>query len=247
MPKTLICVGTMILVLGVAAAGAETSRAAGPLVRLELLGSGAYLSNPSTKVQFESCLQYDSSATGSGFYFNFTGSTRFDHEICYRLQNGVFASGTMGTCEPYSIQTSLNNDTTFQLQATLPSGTAVTVTIPSNVTFTATALPLCESGAIDVFPVGGGGGTFTLSNATTGAVIYTGTITSIKCSQPLAGTHCSCPNIFMVMPSPQGVAYDASPLVYAASQAYPVYACPPRQGCCLTRLFARRSRCNSCW
>jgi hypothetical protein len=27
----------------------------------------------------------------------------------------------------------------------------------------------------------------------------------------------------------------------------PVYACPPRQACFLTRLFARRSRRSSCW
>jgi hypothetical protein len=70
-----------------------------------------------------------------------------------------------------------------------------------------------------------------------GAITYSGTISTF--------TGCSGPSMPMVAPS-----YPAPCNTYTCTYAVPCpvyYACPPRQACFLTRLFARRSVRCSCW
>lgn len=235
MPTAFIRLLATALALGVATDAAQPALAAGPMVRLVFSGT-----NTSGQA-FVGCLQYDSSLTKTGpYYFDFTG-IGLNHEICYQTSTGLQGAGDMGNCEPFYIHTSLNSDKTFQLTATQPKTVTVTITIPasSGVTFGPNTLPVCKSGGPDPFSTSSG--TFTLANATTGTVLFTGTIASVTCSQPAVGSDCTCPPIAVV----QG------PPVYFASYSTPapstVYACPPRRGCCLTRLFARVCHRNGCW
>jgi hypothetical protein len=195
----------------------EPSSEAGTLVHVSFSGSG-----------FSGWFQYDQSQphkVGSPGLFVFPGSG-LDHEIDYQIGAGtVFGNGT--GCEPYTITTSGNSGKTFQLKATAPSGTTVTITLPTSVTLSQTSLPLCAK-----FPASPlAGSTFALSGGTT----YTGTITALSCTQP---------------PAPAPAPLPAPPVAYfivAPAPVCPVYVCQPRTACCLSRLFSRCSIRARCW
>jgi hypothetical protein len=235
MTTALIRFGQTLLLSGLMFAAVQPASAAGTFVQIAFYGSN-----------FSGCLQYDQSQPkASPHFFNFTGSG-LNHEICYQVNLGAPVKRTAGGCEPYTIHTSANSDKTFQLQATAPATTSVFVTIPGNITFDANSLPLCMSGATPMFQ---NAGTFTLANSTTGLVTFTGTILSVTCKQSTTVMDCPCPPPPIGIPAPTAPAPTAPAASFVTTYAAPppVYACEPRPACCLTRLFARRSRCHGCW
>lgn len=181
--------------------------------------------SPSTGT-FTGAFAYDENDPAtSNFLFKFSGN-KFPHAVVYTLipptgSGTVTHNGSNSGCEPFKITTSAN---TFTLTATLPlaPATTVTITIPLVGTIQPTTLPGCSA-----FPPSAPYGTFALSGGTT----YTGKITAItSCKETVAAVQ------------PAVVYY-----VYACPAPAPVYACQPRQSCCLSRLFARRCQRNSCW
>ena len=87
-------------------------------------------------------------------------------------------------------------------------------------------LPTCSS-----FPASGG--TFVLKQS--GAIVYSGNITAVSCTQ-----------VGMYVPTP-APAYSPVPCVAVPCQpACPMVACSPRPGC-FARLFARSGRRVRCW
>jgi hypothetical protein len=242
MRKTLIRVLTTILVSALVVGATETATAAGPLVRLTFSGTGTQTGVLGT-VKFSGCVQYDSSLTKtSASYFDFTGSA-LNHEVCYWTSGGLSGNAIQPHCDPYWIHTSANSGKTFQLQGTTgttPNTVTVTVTIPAatGVTFNPAKLPTCPLSGPGPFSTNSG--LFTLTNASGTSVIFSGTIQSVVCSQPAVGSDCSCAQMDTTAP-PILVA------TYAPMDSYPVYACPPRQSCCVTRLFSRLFHRDRCW
>jgi hypothetical protein len=243
MSKTLTRIATTILVLAVVVGASGAAIAAGPLVRITFSGTGTQTGVPGIQT-FSGSVQYDSSRTitpPATHYFDFTGNG-LDHEVCYETSGGVAGSGIPPVpCDPYYIHTSTNANKLFELHATAPNTVTVLFSIPAaaGTTFSPTALPKCPPGGADPFSTNSG--SFILADATTGAVLFTGTINSASCSQPALGSHCSC-NATPGAGFPT-VAYAAS----APMQSCQVYACPPRRSGCLTGLFARICQRNRCW
>jgi hypothetical protein len=223
MRRSMIRLLPAFLLSGLMIAAVEPASEAGTLVRVSFSGNG-----------FSGWFQYDQSKpmTHPG-QFVFTGSG-LDHEIDYNI-GGVTVYGNQGNCEPYTITTSGNSRKIFQLVATAPAGTTVTVTLPTSVTLSLTSLPFCAD-----FPSSPlAGSTFALSGGTT----YTGTITALSCTEPAA--------LFASPQSAPPVAYFSAPpvayfIVYPAP-APPVYVCQPGPACCLSRLFSRCSVRARCW
>ena len=240
MMNTLIRLVTMILVSGGVLASAQPANAQSTLVRLVFNGTGAPPGGPSQA--FNGCVQYDSSLKGSAFYFDFTGNTSKNHEICYQTAGGLQGQGNMQQCEPYYIHTSMNQDKTFEVQATQPNTVTVTVTIPKATAgpFSPIALPSFKAGSPDPFSTNSG--TFTLSDASDGTVLFTGTISTVDCSNPAVGSDCTCPTFGTPAPAPPSPVYG-----YSAPGPYPVYACPPRRTSCVGGLFTRLFHRNRCW
>jgi hypothetical protein len=209
-----------IVVTGIAiAAAAPSSSAAGPWLKISGAGTNA------TGTPFQFCFQYDvTQRNESAHAFAFSG-TVFLHEISYAIPGTQVNVQNTG-CEPYEITTNLNTNQSFQLITSGSSGFQAIITIPFTVPFTSlTALP---TGATSFQPTG----TFTLQNLSTGAIVFSGTITGgLTVSQSSTLSHCFEPPISMMAP--------AAPA--AIVPQCPEYACPPRQKCCfLTRLFSRR-------
>jgi hypothetical protein len=198
---------------------------------------------------FSGAFAYDQSDPKTvNFEFKFV-SSGFTHMVEYTTNLTGHKTGLNSTCEPFTITTSGSKVTVTATMAGTPA-TTVTIVLPVLVMLSGTSLPLCTIGdpAVSVFdnppqP----GSTFTLS----GGSSYTGTITSVSCSQTAGG------GVTGVgggggggMGSPQGSSPQAPAPYYGGPYPNPapgpVYACAPRQGCCLSRLFARRHR-NCCW
>jgi hypothetical protein len=160
--------------------------------------------------------------------------TTVPHELHYQVGTGMQHDGVGPGCVPFTITTSGNNYHTFTLVATLPSGTTVTIVLPTyaNVMLSPTSLPFCMSGGYNVFPNPPlAGSTFTLS----GGSSYSGTITAVSCSQLAAAP------VFVECP-------PAPCLVYACMPSTcPVYVCQPRRACFLSGLFAGRGHRSRCW
>lgn len=228
-----------LLIASVLLAIPGTSCVAGTKVQVQFAGSGQ---GQFAGIGFSGCFQYDQSQpneVGKPHHFVFTGPT-FDHEICYDVATTPPASGQNVNCEPFSIDTSGNGNTTFQLQATLPSTTTVMIIFNTAVTFTAGHLPLCQSGSTSVFPQSG---TFTLINAN--VTKFSGQITWTTCAEPTGTVHCVCnpPPAAQPAAAPMMQSYV---YVYSAPLASPVNICRPQPACCLSRLFSRcfvRARC----
>jgi hypothetical protein len=204
---------TIVLIVAVNQAHGEA------LVTINFKGAG-----------FSGSVAYDDSQggvqQGSNFVFKFENEG-VTHALVYNIGAGT-SSGINPFCEPFTITTS---GTTFTVTAKVPQSpaTAVTVVLHTNVSVSSTVLPDCEAGSTPVFQQTG---TFKLANYTTGAVSFSGNITSTSCSQRSVA----------VQPLS-----DPCEVYYTYAAPCPVYACPPRQGCCLTRLFARRLHRNCCW
>jgi hypothetical protein len=240
MSKSLTHIATTILALAVLVGASGAASAAGPMVRITFSGSGTQTGVSGTQT-FSGTVQYDSSRTGSDYYFDFTGNA-LDHEICYKTSGTLQGSGIPPVpCDPYYIHTSSNGGKLFVLCGTAPNTVTAQVSIPaaSGTTFSPNALPKCLTGAADPFSTNSG--SFTLSNATTGAILFTGTITTAACSEPAVGSHCTCSNT---------EASATAVLVYhypAPTQSCQVDACLPRRSSCSTGLFARIFHRNRCW
>jgi hypothetical protein len=220
MRRSMIRLLPALLLSGLMIAAVEPTSEAGTLVHVSFSGNG-----------FSGWFQYDQSKPMTHLgQFVFTGSG-LDHEIDYQIGGGVPVYGNDGNCEPYTITTSGNSRTTFQLVATAPAGTTVTITLPTSVTLSLTSLPLCAE-----FPSSPlAGSTFALSGGTT----YTGTITALSCTQPPAPPPAAAPSPQSALP----VAY----FIVSPAPASPVYVCQPGSACCLSRLFSRWSVRARCW
>ncbi len=191
------------------------------LVTVEFKGTG-----------FSGSVVYDQSLSGvqqgANYVFSFQGASK-THALAYTGTAPGTSSGLNSTCEPFTIT---NSGTTFTVTARVPQQsppTAVTVVLHTNVSVSSTVLPLCDSGSTSVFQQTG---TFKLVNQSTGDTIFSGTISSTTCSSRAA----------LTLPI-QTPLYTAD--AYAAP--CPVYACPPRPACCLTRFFARLTHPRRCW
>ena len=134
MARTLFRVATMMFATALLLGSSHVARAQDPLVRLTFNGTGTQTGVSGT-IAFSGCVQYDSSLSPtSPSYFDFTGKTANDHEVCYELKGGQCASATTPPqCDPYYIHTSANGRQLFVVQATAPNKITTT---PATVTVT---------------------------------------------------------------------------------------------------------------
>lgn len=214
MTKSMFRLGYTLLISGIMVAATEPSSSAGTKIQVTFSGSG-----------FNGCFQYDQSQPKQAPHvFNFTGSG-LSHQICYQIGGGTSVCTSGSECEPFQINTSGNNNTTFQLQATLLGSTKVLIVLPSSVTFSAVSLPFCNVGTTPVFQ---NTGTFTVTNAKTGVTIFTGNITATNCTQSAGAINCPCPP--SNVPAPQAVVpYAPSKIAPAPPYAPSVVSmCAPR-------------------
>jgi hypothetical protein len=178
--------------------------------------------------------------SGHPRHFNFTGSSLV-HELQYQFSSGPCSSSTStppgpcygngNMCEPFTIDTA---PTSLTLRSVVPQGswsTNVTITIGTVMTINPGMLP----NSCNYFPqtCNPSCGTFVVS----GHITYSGTITSMTCTLETV--------VVPAPPCPPPCCVCTWPC--QAPAPCPVYACPPRPGCYLTRLFARRSCRNFCW
>ncbi len=220
-----ICLALLLSCVVVVATGRPA--AAGTLVTVNFAGtgSGAY-----TGQSLSGWFEYDQSLHGSSGVFSFPDS--LTHGISYSINGGSPLKATGHPSDPFTIWTNQGSNTTFTLQAVDPpaSGstakTTVTLVLPTNTVLSTSTLPLCS--AFLMTPPLPPNNSFKLT--VNGATTYSGTITSI--------TSCGQTGAPAVETPPQ--------IVYVTTATCPVYACPPRPDCCLTRLFSRcfvRARC----
>jgi hypothetical protein len=210
---------------GVLFGAAGPPAAAGTLVTVNFsgAGTGAY-----TGQSLSGWFQYDQSLHGTSGEFNFPDS--LTHGLSYSINGGSPITATQRPCDPFTIYTNQGSNKTFTLKAVDPpaSGstplTNVKLILPTNTVLSTITLPLCS--AFLMTPPLPGGNSFTLSGGTT----FTGVITAItSCSQTGAPA-----------------AVPAAQFIYVTVSC-PVYACPPRPACCLSRLFSRCSIRARCW
>jgi hypothetical protein len=186
-------------------------------------GSGSYNGTP-----FVGAFDYDPSLTSTNGQFQFQGSG-LNHGVVYKIAAGQTFSAQNSLCDPFTITTTGGNFTILAVDPKTPTLTNVTIVVPSS-GLSQTNLPGCS-----IFPATAPtGSTFTLT--VNGATTFSGTISTItSCTGP------AVPFPIATCPPP----YDTYTSAYTAP--CPQYACPPRQSCFLTRLFARRSCRSVCW
>jgi hypothetical protein len=205
---------------------------------IQLLYSGS----DSSGRTFNGCVQYDQSKPKDGTqFFKYLDAT-YHHEACY-ITSVAGLQGSGVEPEPFSINTSANNNKGLEV-ITLLGSNYIYVTFFTNVKFgPLSPLPYCQSGGSDVFQ---NAGTFLVTDSN-GGQLFSGTINSVQCSQPTV-TNPHCPTCTLSVPASDGPQQVVS-YTYAASAPYaPVnYAFAPRQSCCLTRLFSWNSCRNRCW
>jgi len=232
MTKSVFRIGYSLLIWGIMVAATEPSSVA-TTITVNFSGKNA------TGTTFNGWFQYDQSKSKTFLHvFDFQRPT-ITHEVWYQIdsQTPVFGSGT--NCEPFTIYTSVPNDSTFRLVTTATAQTMATIVLPSRVTFSAYFLPCCSVGTTPVFQ---NTGTFTLTDVPTGALIFTGSIEATSCTQSAGAISCPCPPSIVPAPTPVCYVYVCP----ASPPTYPVYALRPRVACCLTRLSSRcspRARC----
>ncbi len=162
--------GFLVLVIGLLTAVPGSASAAGLVVSVAFSGSG-----------FSGAFTYEQShqvsSTPGKFAFLDSPDT---HSIYYVIGTEVPVSASGTSCDPYTIYTSANTGSTFQVIATTPAGNTVTITInsmpapalnPRHLPY-ATAFPPQPTGTTATFVVTNG--------ATT---LYSGTITAIIASE----------------------------------------------------------------
>jgi len=199
--------------------------AAGSLVTVNFsgTGSGAY-----TGTTFTGAFSYDQSLKSTNGEFKFK-DTGLPHGVVYRIGLGTPQPAQNDQCDPFMITTTSGAFTLQAVDPKTPTLTYVRIVVPSS-GLSPTDLPGCS-----IFPsTAPAYSMFTLT--VSGMTTYSGTISSF--------TRCTGPAILLpapVCPAP----YYVYTCTYPTPS--PVYACPPRQACFLTRLFARRSHRSSCW
>ena len=243
MKRTLIHKAAIGVVASLLVTFGAQSASAGQIIQLLFSGQDA------AGKQFEGCVQYDQSKPRdmpSIFKFTGTGGT-FQHESCFVTATSLLGSGSGGFCDPFTIDTSVDNRTTLKVSAKLGALT-MSVFFKTNVTFSPVGqLPFCNTGGGS--PVFKNAGTFQLVNSG-GTTVFSGSITSVNCSQP-AGANVHCPPCSLgAATAPAPAPPPAAPLVVyldaSPQPCAPVYECAPRRGCCLSRLFSWGSCRNRC-
>jgi hypothetical protein len=215
---------SLLMIVLIAAANRP---AAGSIVTANFSGSG---SGGYSGMSFVGAFDYDQSLTSTNGVFNFQ-NTGFNHGVVYRIGTGTVQSAQNSQCDPFTITTTSGAFTLLAVDPKGPPATNVTIVVPSS-GLSLTHLPGCS-----IFPTTApANSTFTLR--VNGAITFSGTISSF--------TSCTGPTTPLPAPTAPAPCY-----VYTYTYTYPapcpVYACPPRQGCFLTRLFARRCHRSSCW
>jgi hypothetical protein len=230
MTKSRMVLWSQTLLLMVLTATANRP-AAGSVVTANFTGSGT---GAFAGTGFTGAFDYDQSRRSTNGVFNFAG-TGLNHGVVYRIGAGTNQSAQNSQCDPFTITTTGGAFTLLAVDPKGPPATNVKIVVPSS-GLSLTNLPGCS-----VFPITApAGSTFTLT--VNGATTFAGTISSF--------TSCTGPALVVTAPAPQAPDYDH---VYtdtypAPSPApCPVYTCPPRQACFLTRLFPRRSHRSCCW
>jgi len=208
------------------------------LILMAVAAEPAYATGPDIKVSFQGTsglngyFIYDSSLPGSGGSFSFTGLSTYVHATCFMFRPGTCPLYVDLNCEPFVINTSLGGGTVFQVLATGPKTTALTINLATTCQLNQSALPTCETACFVPNP-SAGASTFTMQPA--GGAANTYNITSVTCtvleSTAAVGTPVPC---YAVYGCP-------------APTPCPVYVCPPRPACCLSRLFSRCTFRARCW
>jgi hypothetical protein len=220
MTKTIIRLGSTVLLSILMIAATEPASVAGTKVQVSFSGTG-----------FSGYLEYDQSLLGTNGVFAFEGLD-LTHQICYVVGSPPCVLYKQKQCEPYTITTS--GTKLFQLNVTAPSGTPITIKLATNVQLSPTSLPLCMSGSTEVFVSSpqGSASTFAITHS---GVTTTYNITSVTCSQP--STPAPSPAPAPAPPNPPVLYF----VVYEYPVPCPVYVCQPQPACCLSRLFHRGS------
>src|SRR5271166_26324 len=249
MAKSMMGLWSRFLLTILLIVAANRADAPGATVTVNFSGTA---SGPSTGA-FSGTFSYDQSLVSPSPTFNFT--LPFTHAMECTVPTGKIRGNGL-SCEPFTITITTSNNT-FNLVSTVSGSrgspsTTVTIVVP-NVATPDSSLPDCS-----FFPSSPTDSTFTLS----GGFTFKGTITAIRCSTVTFAPAPPAPP-----PSPPPYPPPSPPLcpppspppcpppslppcyvyTYPAPAPCPAYACPSRPACCLTRLFARRSHCNSCW
>jgi hypothetical protein len=142
---------TMVLLI-LAALAPEPAYATGPVIKVSFQGQSG----------LNGFFIYDSSLTGSGGSFNFTGQgTKFIHETCYVFGVGSCIANLTTNCEPFVIN--LSNSNMFEVLATGPKTTALTIKLATTVG-PQSALPTCQNAGFVAKPTGTAS-TFTMQPA----------------------------------------------------------------------------------
>lgn len=212
--------GTLFLASAVMSGVLDRPCAADPLVTIMFSGTGT-AAGSAVPVCFTGTLVYDQShsATSSGkFVFAGSGDT---FSLAYQIDNQEEVFADPSICTTFTITTSTNGKKNFVLKEQPGVGTTIaTVTLVTTSILNQITLPVSTGLPSPPQP----SSTFILSNPTTGAATFTGTITVVVRSQSS-----------YFAPAPQAPAFS-----YAyAPPCPPRYASAPRQGC-FSGLFARR-------
>ena len=118
MTKTMIRLGSTLLLSVAMITATEPASVAGTKVQVVFSGSG-----------FNGYLEYDQSLLGTNGQFPFRGSG-LAHQICYVVGSGECKLYTQKQCEPYTIKTS---GKLFRLDVTAPTGTPIVIKLATNV------------------------------------------------------------------------------------------------------------------
>jgi hypothetical protein len=219
-PRLVLLLSCVLLV------AASRPSAAGTIVTVHFTGKGTGdYANQTLSGWFE----YDQSLRGTSGQFNFPDT--LTHGISYTINGGSAVTATGHSSDPFTIYTNQGNNKTFTIEAVDPPAvgstpkTNVKLILPTNTVLLTSTLPLCS--AFLMTPPLPANNSFTLS----GGNSFTGVITAI--------TSCTQTGAPAVTP--------VSSIVYVTTVCCPMYTCPPRQVCCLSRLFSQFSVRARCW
>jgi hypothetical protein len=203
------------------------------LIVAAVAAAPAYATGPDVKVSFKGAnglsgyFIYDSTLSGNGsFVFTGWGATYF-HETCFAFNSKTCTAYSGVNCEPFVINTNLSGGMVFQLLATGPKSTALTINLATSVALPQDELPTCQTANFVASPAPGQS-TFTMQPANESPKTYN--ITSVTCEMLRA---------LVVVP----VSY----VIACPPPTCPVYVYEPRPACCLSGLFSRCSVRARCW
>ena len=135
MTKTMIRLGSTLLVSICMIAATKPASAAGPLVKVSFSGNG-----------FSGWFEYDQSqAYSTPGVFRFQGSG-LTHKICYTISSAACVPYSLTECEPYTITTTGGSEKTFELTTTVKAtATSVAIVLPTGQALSQTSLPVCAA------------------------------------------------------------------------------------------------------